>query len=152
MKKISVFLLFLIIGLTLCSCNKTEPFKEGQLLYDCGATNYSDVQKYEFLYEDFQADSKNKPVITEKDDTSVFAHYEYVSDFPVTQMHELFVYPSNHFTITVNEKEYTFFLHEDGSLTSVPDSNEDKAKTYQADEKYRITDEKLTQWIQKYDK
>ena len=150
MKKLLLFVIVLVLGLSLCACGKTDTsLSEGQLLYDCGAITTQDVTKYEFLHKNYTGDAVNKPTITDEKDCAVFQHYTYVSDWPTDQLHEILVYPANRFTITVSTKTYDFYLHEDGSLTYIPGSG--KAKTYQADKKYRITPQKLNKWIAKYD-
>ncbi len=152
MKKIFCFILILNI-LFLSSCTANKVLSEGQLLYDCGAESSADVQKYEFIYEGYdEYNGDNQLVITDESDQALFSHYEYVSDWPSEQLHELYLFPSNTFTITVNDQAFTFYLSEDGSLTSVPSANVSGRKTYQAEKKYRITEDKLNELIAKYDK
>lgn len=150
MKKICLLATAFILILSLCSCGSPDvSLKEGQLLYDYGAVTVDDVLKYEFLYEGYQGDPENKIEITDENDFAVFTHYTYVSDLPTEQFHEIFVFPSNTFTITISGNAYDFYLHDDGSLTYIPGSG--WAKTYQADESHRISQQTLNEWITKYD-
>ena len=150
MKKLCLLIAVLTVTLSLCSCYKTDTsLQEGQLLYDCGATTTDDVTKYEFLYEEYQGDPENKLEIIDEKDFAVFKYYSYVSDLPKEQFHEIYIFPSNTFTITVSGNKYNFYLHDNGSLTYIPGSG--WAKTYQADERHQITLEKLNEWIIKYD-
>ena len=150
MKKI-LLAFFLIFTLFLCSCG-ANGISEGDMLYDCGAKRIGNVEKFEFLYEEYTEYSGEKLQITDKEDQELFKHYKYLSDFPGNRMHEIYTYPSNTFTFTIDGEAYSFFLHEDGSLTSLLNPNFSKHKTYQADEKYRITPEKLDELIDKYGK
>ncbi len=145
---LSVVLMFCLL---LCSCGTTETFSEGDLLFDCGAKEYADVEKYEFFHEDYVGTYEQGIPITDETDWALFKHYRYVCNFPFKQVHTILLYPSNTFTVTVNGKPYSFFLHEDGSLTSLPDGKGNTLKTYQADEEHRITPEKLQEWVIKYD-
>ena len=151
MKKFCLLMLMLVIGLSVCACGEPNTsLKEGQLLYDCGATTAKDITKYEFIHKDYLYPDKPIP-ITDAADQAIFQHYTYDSDFPTTQLHEILIFPRNQFTVTVNEKAFSFYLHEDGRLTMLPWGNTGIRKTYQADEKHRITPEKLAEWILKYD-
>ena len=64
------------------------------------------------------------------------------------KVHEILLYPNNFIILTVNGKDYRFRLLEDGSLVGVTSGI--MCKIYQADEKYRITPEKLDRLHSKY--
>ena len=152
MKKIFAILLVLVVGFCFCSCSENEPITEDSLLYFCGVKTLEDIEKIEFIYEEYQYIHEGNVEITESEDLEIFKYYKYQSDFPDNRLHELFIFPCDKFTLTVNGKLYNFYLHEDGSLTSVPAQDVKGLKTYQADEEHRITKDKFNEWIIKYDK
>lgn len=132
-----------------CSCQNIS-FTEGNILYDFGAESVEDIEKCEFLYEEYQSSPEDKLEITDSEDIAILRHYNYVSDWPTEKFHEILIFPSDTITITINEKVYSFYLNDDGSLTSIPGVNISSAKTYQADKKYRLTPQKFQEWISKY--
>lgn len=152
MKKIFAFLFLFILSLSFCSCAKKEQITEDSLLYFCGAKTTEDITKIEFIHEDYQYYHEGKIEITEKEDFDIFKYYKYQSDLPSDRLHELYLFPTNAFTLTVNEKSYSFYLHDDGSLTYIPTGNgESGPKTYTADKNHSITNKQFSEWIIKYD-
>ena len=151
MKKTMIILLVLIFSLSLCACSQSEQITEDSLLYFCGAKTTEEITKIEFIHEDYQNYHEGEIEITDKKDFEIFKHYKYQEDFPSDRIHELHLYPTNAFTLTVNEKSYRFYLHKDGSLTYIPTGNESGAKTYTADKNRSITNEQFSEWISKYD-
>ena len=57
MKKILFILMTVVLVLVCCSCGENNAFEEGNLLYDLGAKSFEDIEKVEFLYEEYQGDS-----------------------------------------------------------------------------------------------
>ncbi len=152
MKKITTILLVFIFSLSLCACSQNEQLTEDSLLYFCGAKTTQDVTKIEFIHEDYQYYHEGKIEITEKEDFDIFKYYKYQSDFPSDRLHELYIFPTNAFTLTVNGKSYSFYLHDDGSLTYIPTGNgESGPKTYTANKNHSITNKQFSKWIIKYD-
>ena len=94
MKKILFILMTVVLVLVCCSCGESNAFEEGNLLYDLGAKSFEDIEKVEFLYEEYQGDYEDKLVITQKKDIELLLDYKYSSDYPSDKLHELFIYPT----------------------------------------------------------
>ena len=147
MKKILFILMTVVLVLVCCSCGKSNAFEEGNLLYDLGAKSFEDIEKVEFLYEEYQGDYEDKLVITQKKDIELLLDYKYSSDYPSDKLHELYIYPTNSIYLTINDVQYQLYLGADGSLTTVSGS---KFWTYKAEQDKGITNSVWEEFIQKY--
>lgn len=147
MKKILLVLMMIVLILTCCSCGEKNTFVEGNLLYDLGARSFNDIEKVEFLYKEQQGDYEEKLVISQKKDIELLLDYNYFSNYPSDKLHELFIYPTNSFYVTINDAQYQLYLGADGSLTTVPGS---KSWTYKAEQDKGITNSVWEEFIQKY--
>ena len=150
MKKIFFILITIFSILVCCSCGKTTSFVEGNLLYDLGAKSFDDIEKVEFLFEEYQGVYEENLVITQKEDIELFSHYIYSSNWPEDKLHELLVYPNNSIYVTVNGVQYHLCFGDDGSLTTVLGSNMTKTLTYKAEQGKGITSSVWKEFIQKY--
>ncbi len=149
MKKLGLWVLMLVLCLSLCACGEPALYTQGQLLYDCGAVTASDTVTYSFVYDGYDGDPLT---IKYSDDYGFFAYYTYDSDCPADQLTELETNGATTFTVTVNDKAYTFYLNEEnGSLISRPDGEGQTAKVYVADEDHQISAGRLYDWILKYE-
>ena len=147
MKKILFILMTVVLVLVCCSCGESNAFEEGNLLYDLGAKSFEDIEKVEFLYEEYQGDYEDKLVITQKKDIELLLDYKYSSDYPSDKLHELFIYPTNSIYVMINDVQYQLYLGADGSLTTVQGS---KSWTYKAEQDKGITNSVWEEFIQKY--
>lgn len=150
MKKSLCILMTVFLTLVCMSCGENTSFVEGNLLYDLGAESFDDIEKVEFLFEEYQGDYEEKPVITQKEDIELLGKYIYSSDWPGDKLHELLIYPNNSIFLTVNGVQYKLCFGDDGSLTTVPGNNITKALTYKAQEGKGITDSVWKEFIEKY--
>ena len=150
MKKIIAIILIIILNLSLCGCSGKEKITEDSLLYLCGAKTIQDIEKIEFIHQDYQNYQEGEIEITQTQDFEIFKYYKYQSDFPSDRVHELHLYPTNRFTITVNEEIYRFYLQDNGSLTYIPTDNT-APKTYTAENNRGITKQKFNELIVEYD-
>ena len=146
MKKHLTLLIAVVLILIGCSCRENE----GDLLSDLGAKSFDSIEKVEFLYEEYQRGPEEKLVINQTKDIELLCDYVYDSDWPDDQLHELFVYPNNSIYITVGGIQYSLHLADDGSLTTVPNSNNTKAKTYRAKEGKGINEDVWRELVAKY--
>lgn len=152
-RKAIIILMTAFLLFTLCACGekttKTEEtnlFKEGNLLFDLGAKSLDDIEKVEFLYEDFVAYSGENLEITDKEDIKILCDYTFYGEYE-GELHELFVFPTNSIYITVNGAQHQVRLGDDGSLTTVPGNRQ---HTYKAEDGKGVTKEIWQSWIEKY--
>ncbi len=147
MKKIRLILMTIVLILACSSCGEKNTFVEGSLLYDLGAKSFEDIEKVEFLYEEYQGDYEQKPVITQKKDIELLLNYKYSSKYPSDKLDELFIYPTNSIYVTIRGVQYQLCLGDDGSLTTVPGN---KSWTYKAEQDKGITNSVWEEFIRKY--
>ena len=150
MKKISLILMIIVLILVCCSCGKKSTFVEGNLLYDLGAKSLDDIEKVEFMYEEYESYYSDRLEITENEDIQMLCRYIYSMDYPTDKLHEIYVFPSNSFYVTIGDVEYQLFLGEDGNLTTVPNNDLNKARTYKVENGKGFTYDVCEHLIEKY--
>lgn len=149
-KFVGHIVLVIVLISVCCSCGEKPVFTEGNLLYDLGAESIDDIEKVEFLYEEYQRSSDEKIRITDKEDIEILCNYTYASDFPSDKVHELLVYPNDSIYVTVKGVEYWIDLDESGELRTVPGNYISKARIYKAEKGKRITRSVWKRLIEKY--
>ena len=150
MKKFFFVLMIAVLIFTCCSCGEKNTFIEGNLLYDLGAKSFDDVEKVEFMYEEYEGYYSDKLEISENEDIQMLCSYIYSLDYPTDKLHEIYVFPSNSFYVTIGDVEYQLFLGEDGNLTTVPNNDLNKACIYKAENGKGFTYNVCEQLIKKY--
>ncbi len=143
MKKTLSIIICCFILLALCSCaTANTDFKEGSLLFDMGATSFDSIDSCKII-----DDGPIPEVILDKAEYEAFAKYRYKSDYPSEKLHELIVFPTNKlFNITIEGKTFALYLMENGDI-GVRISEESGYKIYEADGKYKITQEKYNELV-----
>lgn len=150
MKKLFLIGIVIILILVCCSCNSENTFVEGSLLYDLGAKSFENIEKVGFWHEEYQGDYEEKIEITKNEDIEILCNYNYSSDYPSDELHKLFVFPTNSLYVTIDEVEYQLVLSENSELTTVPNNNFNKARTYKAEKGKGFTNDVWQRLIQNY--
>ena len=138
----------MILIFACCSCASQNTFAEGNLLYDLGAKSFADIEKVGFWYKEYQGDYEEKIEITKNEDIEILCNYSYSSDYPRDELHKLFVFPTNSLYVTIDGVEYQLVLRENGELTTVPNNNFSKARTYKAEKGKGFTNDVWQRLIQ----
>ena len=143
MKKTLLIIICCFILLALCSCaTANTDFKEGSLLFDMGATSFESIDSC--IIND---DGPIPEIILDKAEYDVFAKYRYKNDYPSDKLHELMVFPTNKLiNVTVNDNTFALYLMPNGDI-GVKISDDEPFKVYEADGKYKITQEKYNELI-----
>ncbi len=150
MKKIFLIFMTIVLILICCSCGEESTFVDGNLLYDLGAESFENIEKVEFMYEEYEGYYSDKLEITDKEDIEILCNYMYSSDYPSDKLHELFIFPNNGFYITIGGVQYQLFLSDDGNLTTVPNNNLNKARIYKVENGKGFIKDVCEQLIKKY--
>lgn len=148
-----VVIIAVVAVITVSVCFLTNPvskntFTKNNLLYDLGAESYDDIEKVEFMFDEYDNYTGELFKITKLKDIEKLGDYTYSYDWPDDKLHEILVYPNNRICITINDKETSLFLHDDGSLTLLPP--ESPQKTYKAKNGKGITDSVWNDFIKNY--